>query len=207
VHAPDHDVDTGNPLTVDVDATLVTAHKRQGRRGADVQEGVPVCRRDSSDYRCHVSPVRAIVLGRRGPGDHRLAGASSVFPRRIGGAGGGAEKAIVGVIWVLAAVGLAIFLFHHAGKSVGTGRSKLVRRWSPRHTASRPGWKQLRDPFRNKLKPTALPRRPRQHQRWVLIVAPSCIRPISASTTACSTSACASSAGDSAERAASHAPC
>ena len=26
VHAPDHDVDTGNPLTVDVDATLVTAH-------------------------------------------------------------------------------------------------------------------------------------------------------------------------------------
>jgi hypothetical protein len=35
-------------------------------------------------------------------------------PRRIGGEGGGSEKAIVGVIWVLAAIGLGIFLFHGA---------------------------------------------------------------------------------------------
>jgi Na+-transporting NADH:ubiquinone oxidoreductase subunit NqrB len=45
----------------------------------------------------------------------------SFFPRRIGGEGGGAEKAIVGFIWVLAAIGLAIYLFHHAEKPVAFG--------------------------------------------------------------------------------------
>jgi hypothetical protein len=43
------------------------------------------------------------------------------FPRRIGGEGGGAEKAIVGVIWVVAAIGLGFFLFHGAGKSAAAG--------------------------------------------------------------------------------------
>ncbi|QYN34912.1 hypothetical protein K1T35_42260 [Pseudonocardia sp. DSM 110487] len=36
------------------------------------------------------------------------------FSRRIGGAGGGAEKAIVGAIWVAAAVSLGFFMFHGA---------------------------------------------------------------------------------------------
>jgi hypothetical protein len=39
------------------------------------------------------------------------------FPRRIGGPDGGSEKAIVGVIWVVAAVSLGIFLFHGVNKS------------------------------------------------------------------------------------------
>jgi hypothetical protein len=47
--------------------------------------------------------------------------ALSPFSRRIGGEGGGSEKAIVGAIWVLAAIGLGIYLFHHAGKSVAVG--------------------------------------------------------------------------------------
>jgi hypothetical protein len=34
------------------------------------------------------------------------------FSRWIGGAGGGSENAIVGVIWVAAAVGLGFFMFH-----------------------------------------------------------------------------------------------
>jgi len=37
------------------------------------------------------------------------------FFRRVGGEGGGAEKAIVGFIWVLAAVSLGFFMFHGAG--------------------------------------------------------------------------------------------
>jgi hypothetical protein len=36
------------------------------------------------------------------------------FSRWIGGAGGGSEKAIVGAIWVAAAVGLEFFMFHGA---------------------------------------------------------------------------------------------
>jgi hypothetical protein len=36
-------------------------------------------------------------------------------PRRIGGPDGGSEKAIVGVIWVLAALALGFFMFHDAG--------------------------------------------------------------------------------------------
>jgi hypothetical protein len=40
--------------------------------------------------------------------------ALSPFSRRIGGPGGGAEKGIVGAIWVMAAIGLGIFLFHGA---------------------------------------------------------------------------------------------
>ena len=36
------------------------------------------------------------------------------FSRWIGGAGGGSEKEIVGVIWVVAAVGLGFFMFHGA---------------------------------------------------------------------------------------------
>lgn len=43
------------------------------------------------------------------------------FPRRIGGAGGGSEKAIIGFIWVLAAVGLGFFMFHGAGESAAVG--------------------------------------------------------------------------------------
>jgi hypothetical protein len=43
------------------------------------------------------------------------------FPRRIGGAGGGSEKAIVGFIWVLSAIGLAFYLFHQAGESTAVG--------------------------------------------------------------------------------------
>jgi hypothetical protein len=43
------------------------------------------------------------------------------FPRQIGGAGGGSEKAIVGLIWVLSAIGVAIFMFHHAGRSGPAG--------------------------------------------------------------------------------------
>ncbi|GAA0920376.1 hypothetical protein GCM10009559_02890 [Pseudonocardia zijingensis] len=36
------------------------------------------------------------------------------FSRRIGGPGGGAEKAIVGVIWVVSAIALGFFMFHGA---------------------------------------------------------------------------------------------
>jgi hypothetical protein len=43
------------------------------------------------------------------------------FPRRIGGPGGGSEKAIVGLIWVLSAIGVAIFMFHRAGGSAAAG--------------------------------------------------------------------------------------
>jgi hypothetical protein len=47
--------------------------------------------------------------------------ALSPFSRWIGGAGGGSEKAIVGFIWVAAAVGLGIFLFHGARTSIAAG--------------------------------------------------------------------------------------
>ncbi|MHA6617402.1 hypothetical protein [Pseudonocardia sp. DLS-67] len=43
------------------------------------------------------------------------------FPRRIGGAGGGSEKAIIGFIWVLAAISLGFFMFHGAGESAAAG--------------------------------------------------------------------------------------
>lgn len=43
------------------------------------------------------------------------------FPRRIGGAGGGSEKAIVGVIWVVSAVVFGIYLYHDARHSVAVG--------------------------------------------------------------------------------------
>lgn len=32
------------------------------------------------------------------------------FERRIGGSGGGSEKAIVGVIWMLAAIGMGVLM-------------------------------------------------------------------------------------------------
>jgi hypothetical protein len=51
--------------------------------------------------------------------------ALSPFSRRIGGEGGGSEKAIVGAIWVLAAIGLGIYMFHQAGKTVAVGRSQF----------------------------------------------------------------------------------
>lgn len=37
---------------------------------------------------------------------------SPFFPRRIGGAGGGSEKAYVGAVWVLAAVVTGIIMAH-----------------------------------------------------------------------------------------------
>lgn len=43
------------------------------------------------------------------------------FPRQIGGAGGGSEKAIVGLIWVLSAIGVAIFMYHHTGRTAAEG--------------------------------------------------------------------------------------
>jgi hypothetical protein len=50
--------------------------------------------------------VAVVILG--------LLALSPFSPRRIGGEGGGSEKAIVGVIWVLAAIGLGVYLFHQA---------------------------------------------------------------------------------------------
>ncbi|QYN34040.1 transposase [Pseudonocardia sp. DSM 110487] len=38
-HAPDRRIDAGNPLTVDVDATLVTRSQRQGRRSPTFKKG------------------------------------------------------------------------------------------------------------------------------------------------------------------------
>jgi hypothetical protein len=43
------------------------------------------------------------------------------FPRRIGGSGGGSEKAIVGVIWVVSAIAFGIYLYHDAHTSVAVG--------------------------------------------------------------------------------------
>lgn len=43
------------------------------------------------------------------------------FPRQIGGPGGGSEKAIIGFIWVMSAIGLAVLLFHQAGNSTAAG--------------------------------------------------------------------------------------
>ena len=61
--APDHGVDAEHPVIIDLDATLITAHSRQGVAATDVQEGlrVPpvVCLRRPRRRRAPVSRSRS----------------------------------------------------------------------------------------------------------------------------------------------------